>query len=160
MCLHLTLKRDLLNIVWISSVKEFKILAPIRTNLWKNQSISTVSRVTVVGFIHSFKNLKVLWSLSINAVKYKVCCLIFYSVFNGPPPMTLLKSLATKYVLFDSLKRIYSFYFARPEGESVRILVDSGNKNCRPSLFSTESLLCRWFSGRTDLGKFSFSKGL
>ena len=27
--LHLTLKRDLLNVVWISSGKEFQILAPI-----------------------------------------------------------------------------------------------------------------------------------
>ena len=27
--LHLTLKRDLLNVVWISSGKEFQILAPM-----------------------------------------------------------------------------------------------------------------------------------
>ena len=54
--LHFTLKRDLMNVVWISSGKEFQILAPI----------------------YSFKNLKVLWSLFIDAVKYMACGQVFY----------------------------------------------------------------------------------
>ena len=44
-----------------------------------------MSGVTVVGFIYSFKNLKVLWSLFTNAVKYVACGQIFYSVFNVYP---------------------------------------------------------------------------
>ena len=35
-------------------------------------NINTVSGVIVVGFIYFFRNLKVLWSLFINAFKYIV----------------------------------------------------------------------------------------
>ena len=44
-----------------------------------------MSDVIVVGFIYYFKNLKVLWSLFINAVKYMACSQIFYLVFNAHP---------------------------------------------------------------------------
>ena len=37
-----------------------------------------MSGVIVVGFIYSFQNLKVFWSLFINAVKYMACGQIFY----------------------------------------------------------------------------------
>ena len=43
----------------------------------------TLCLVLVVGFIYSFKNLKVLLSLFINAVKYVACGQIFYSVVNA-----------------------------------------------------------------------------
>ena len=92
--LHLTLKRDLLNVVCISIGKEFQILAPM---LWKDfipceptLSINTVSGVIEVGYIYSFKNLKILRSLFINAVKYMACGQIFYSVFNAHP-LNLIK---------------------------------------------------------------------
>ena len=49
-----------------------------------------MSGVIVVGFIYFFKNLKVLWSLFINAVKYMACGQIFYSVFNAHP-LNLIK---------------------------------------------------------------------
>ena len=45
-------------------------LHTIWTTLRYNQSINTVSGVIVVRLIYSFKNLKVLWSLFFNAVKY------------------------------------------------------------------------------------------
>ena len=51
-----------------------------------------MSGVIVVGFIYSFKNLKVLRSLFIDAVKYMymACGQIFYFVFNAHP-LNLIK---------------------------------------------------------------------
>ena len=77
-----------------------------------NQNINTVSGVIVVGFIYSFKNLKVLRSLSINAVNYMACGQIFnFILFSMLIHLTSLKSLATKCVLFESFETFLIILF-------------------------------------------------
>ena len=82
--LHLTLKRDLLNVVWISSGKGFQIFGTyvlkdftpyeptFGITIIKALTLSAVVSGVIVGFIYSFKNLKVLF---IDAVKYMACAL-------------------------------------------------------------------------------------